>query len=73
MKIFGIRGHSKLHHFLLEAISKIGFCLKVKAGPSFNRPENITGSPTGILKYVEDLKRGPNTEIIRGESSLAIV
>ncbi|MGD8771305.1 MAG: hypothetical protein PVJ06_14790, partial [Desulfobacterales bacterium] len=24
---------------------------------------NITGSPTGILKYVKDLKRGPNTEI----------
>ena len=27
------------------------------------RPENITGSPTGILKYVEDLKRGSNAEV----------
>ena len=37
-----------------EAISKLGFWLKVKTGPSFN--------PQALLKYVEDLKRAPNTE-----------
>ena len=31
----------------------------------YNRPENIRGSPTGILKYGEDLTRGPNTKIGR--------
>ena len=49
--------------FLLEAISKIEFWLKVKAGPCFNPPRLLTGSSTRILKYVEELKRGPNTEI----------
>jgi hypothetical protein len=38
-----------------EAISKIGFWFRVKAGPSFN--------PQAYFQYVEELKRGFNTEI----------
>jgi hypothetical protein len=34
-----------------------------KAGASFNPPRLLTGSSTRILKYVEDLKRGPNAEV----------
>jgi hypothetical protein len=48
-----------LHFFkkivILEAISKIGFCFKIKAGPQFN--------PQAYFKYSEELKRRPNTEI----------
>jgi hypothetical protein len=54
-----------------EAISKIGFWIKVSrrnsagknAGPSFNPPRLLAGSSSGILKYVEDLKREPNADI----------
>jgi hypothetical protein len=38
-----------------KAISKIELWLKLKAGPKFQ--------PAGILKYFEELKRGPNAEI----------
>jgi hypothetical protein len=42
----------------LEAISKTGFWFKV------SRQERGTEvQPAGILKYSEELKRGPNTEI----------
>jgi hypothetical protein len=59
--------------FLLEAISKIEFWLKFpretqrdkKAGPSFNPPRLLTGSSTRILKYVEELKRGPTQRLVR--------
>jgi len=40
---------------LLEAISKIGFWFKIKAGSRFNQQ--------AYFKYSEELKRGPNTEI----------
>jgi hypothetical protein len=33
-----------------------------KAGLRFNPPRLLTGSSTRILKYSEELKRGPNTE-----------
>jgi hypothetical protein len=33
------------------------------AGPRFNPPRLMAGSSTRILKYVEDLKHGPNKEI----------
>ncbi|PLX52584.1 MAG: hypothetical protein C0611_07805, partial [Desulfobacteraceae bacterium] len=34
-----------------------------KAEASFNPPRLLTGSSTGILKYVEDLRRGSNAEV----------
>jgi hypothetical protein len=40
---------------ILEAISKIGFWFKIKAGPRFN--------PQAYFKSSEELKRRPNTEI----------
>ena len=39
----------------LEAISKIGFRFKIKAEPRFE--------PQAYMEYVEDLKRGSNTDI----------
>ena len=48
---------------IIEAISKIGFWFKVKAGARFNPPRLLTGSSTRIPKYSEELKRGPNAEI----------
>jgi len=35
-----------------------------KAEPSFSPPRLLTGSSTRILKYVEDLKRGSNAEVV---------
>jgi hypothetical protein len=40
---------------ILEAISKIRFWFKIKAGPRFN--------PQAYFKSSEELKRRPNTEI----------
>jgi hypothetical protein len=48
--------------FLLEAISKIGFWFKIKAGPMFN--------PQAYVKYSQELKRGASTEI--GASGVAL-
>jgi hypothetical protein len=55
--------NSKLFSLILEAISKTGFWFKIKTRPRFNPPRLLTGSSTRILKYSEELKRGPNTEI----------
>ncbi|MGA7144189.1 MAG: hypothetical protein WBY47_06755, partial [Desulfobacterales bacterium] len=51
------------HYFRrIEAISKLGFSVEIKAGPRINPPRLMTGSSTGILKYVEDLRRGLNAD-----------
>ena len=49
----------------LEAISKIGFWLKVKppARRAYAPEGHVKRITAGILKYVEDLKPGSNTEI----------
>jgi hypothetical protein len=48
---------------MLKAISKIGFWLKVSREESAGQERGAEFQPAGILKYVEELERGPNTEI----------
>ena len=52
-----------IRNVVLEAISKDGFWLKIHAQARRGRHGGDEFQPAGILWYVEDLKRGTNTEI----------
>jgi hypothetical protein len=47
----------------LEAISKKGFWVKVSRRISAGQERGTKFQTAGILRYVEELKRGPNIEI----------
>jgi len=48
---------------MIEAISKFGFWFKLSCQRSAGQERGTALQPAGILKYVEDLHRGPNKEI----------
>ncbi len=50
-------GTPKSNRLFIEAISKLGFSVKIKTRPRIN--------PQTYLKYVEDLRRGLNADIGR--------
>jgi hypothetical protein len=47
----------------LEAISKLGFSFEISRRRSAGQEREAEDQPTGILRYVEDLRRGLNADI----------
>jgi len=54
-----------LNKFLLEAISKLGFSFEISRPRPAGQEREAEDQPAGILKYVEDLRRGLNADIGR--------
>jgi hypothetical protein len=48
-----------------EAISKLGFSVEISRRRSAGQERETEDQPAGILKYVEDLRRGLNADIGR--------
>jgi hypothetical protein len=49
----------------LEAVLKLGFSVEISRHKPAGQEREAEDQPTGILKYVEDLRRGLNADLER--------